>query len=87
MGNGLWITDITGLHAGANTVSGDFSLSAEGFLVQDGAVGQPVEQITIAGNFYELLQRIEEVGSDLYFTSSGNGAPSVRVRQMDIAGK
>lgn len=42
MGEGILITDITGLHAGANTVSGDFSLSAEGFLVTDGKLGQAV---------------------------------------------
>ena len=87
MGEGILITDITGLHAGANTVSGDFSLSAEGFLVTEGKLGQAVEQITVAGNFYELLKNITEAANDLYFTSGGKGAPSVRVREMDIAGK
>ena len=87
MGEGILITDITGLHAGANTVSGDFSLSAEGFLVTEGKLGRAVEQITVAGNFYELLKNITEAANDLYFTSGGKGAPSVRVREMDIAGK
>lgn len=87
LGNGLFLTDITGLHAGANTVSGDFSLSAEGFLIQDGKKDRPVEQITVAGNFYELLQKIQAVGEDLYFASGGTGAPSVFVKEMDIAGK
>lgn len=87
MEEGILITDITGLHAGANTVSGDFSLSAEGFLIKEGKLGQAVDQITVAGNFYELLKNITEAADDLYFTSGGKGAPSVRVNEMDVAGK
>lgn len=86
MGDGLFITSLMGLHSGTNAVSGEFSLSAEGFFVKDGKLGQPVEQITIAGNFYTLLQEIEAVAEDLYFGSNGVGSPSVRIRSMDIAG-
>lgn len=85
--DGLLITDITGLHAGANTVSGDFSLSAEGFLVEDGKIDRPVEQITVAGNFYELLCTVEDVGNDLYFAGNGTGSPSVLVKEISIAGE
>lgn len=84
--DGLFITGLMGLHAGTNMVSGDFSLSAEGFRITDGKQGQPVEQITIAGNFYQLLQAVEGLAADLYFTSSGIGSPSVLVRNLDIAG-
>ena len=86
MGNGLFITSLMGLHAGCNAVSGDFSLSAEGFRIEDGKQGRPVEQITIAGNFYKLLEAVEEIADDLYFGSNGMGAPSVLVRNLDIAG-
>ena len=64
MGNGLFITSLMGLHSGCNAVSGDFSLSAEGFRVENGKLGQPVEQITIAGNFYHLLEAVEEIADD-----------------------
>ncbi len=87
LGNGLFITGFMGLHAGTNAVSGDFSLSAEGFRVEDGKVTTPVEQITIAGNFYSLLQNIEEIAEDIYFSSGGTGSPSVLVRGLDIAGE
>ena len=86
MGNGLFITSLMGLHAGCNAVSGDFSLSAEGFRIEDGKQGRPVEQITVAGNFYKLLESVEEIADDLYFGSNGMGAPSVLVRNLDIAG-
>lgn len=84
--NGLFITDLMGLHAGTNTVSGDFSLSASGFLIENGKLGRPVEQITIAGNFYRLLEAIEDVANDMYFSSGGKGSPSILVRGLDIAG-
>ena len=86
MGDGLFITSLMGLHAGTNAVSGDFSLSAEGFRIEGGKQGQPVEQITIAGNFYKLLEAVEEIADDLYFGSSGIGSPSVLIRNLDIAG-
>lgn len=86
MGNGLFITSLMGLHAGTNAVSGDFSLSAEGFRVEDGKIGTPVEQITIAGNFYHLLEMVEELADDLYFGSGGIGSPSILIRGLDIAG-
>ena len=86
MGDGLFITSLMGLHSGCNAVSGDFSLSAEGFRVEGGKQGQPVEQITIAGNFYKLLEAVEEIADDLYFGSAGIGSPSVLIRDLDIAG-
>ncbi|MDO4531204.1 MAG: metallopeptidase TldD-related protein, partial [Bacillota bacterium] len=86
MGDGLFITGLMGLHSGCNAVSGDFSLSAEGFLIEAGVQGQPVEQITIAGNFYQLLQQVEKIADDLYFGSGGIGSPSVLIRKLDIAG-
>ncbi len=90
MGNGLLITELQGLHSGANTVSGDFSLSARGFLVQNGKIERPVEQITVAGNFYSLLMNIEEVGNDLKFgMPSGGcfGSPTILVSGLSVAGK
>ena len=87
MGEGLLITELGGLHAGANPVSGDFSLIAKGFRVAGGKTGHPVEQITIAGNFYQLLKEIRAVGSDLEFKGSSIGSPSVDAGSLHVAGK
>lgn len=87
LGNGLLITDVAGLHAGANAVSGDFSLLCSGFVVENGKKGRAVKQITVAGNFFKLLENIEAVGADLKFPSDPIGSPSVLVRGMSIAGK
>lgn len=84
---GVIITDLAGLHSGANTVSGDFSLAAKGFYVKNGKKTFPVEQITLAGNYFDLLKNIKSIGNDLKFPMSNVGSPSVIVEGLSIAGK
>lgn len=84
MGEGILITSLSGLHSGANTVSGDFSLAANGFFVKDGKIAFPVNLMTIAGNYYQLLQDVEEIGSDLLFPLSPVGSPSVLVKSLSV---
>ncbi|MBQ4637339.1 MAG: TldD/PmbA family protein [Clostridia bacterium] len=89
MGDGIIITDISGLHAGANAVSGDFSLLSKGFEVKDGVITGPLEQMTIAGNFFEVLKNIVAVGSDMY-TDIGSAMlimPSVMISEIAVAGE
>ena len=84
---GLIITDLAGLHSGANSITGDFSLAAKGFYIENGVKTHPVEQITVAGNFFTLLTDIEEVGNDLKFPMSSVGSPSILVKELSIAGE
>jgi len=89
-GDGLLITDLQGMHAGANAITGDFSLAAKGFKIENGRVGAPVNQITVAGNFYELLKDIVAVGADLDFRAPGAscfGSPSLLIGALSVAGK
>ena len=87
----LYVTELKGLHAGANAVTGDFSIESEGFLIENGAEGRAVRSFTVAGNFFTLLESIEAVGSDLRFGIPGGftlfGAPSVLAKNMSVAGK
>ena len=87
VGDGLVITEVEGLHSGANAISGDFSLLSKGYTLKDGKRERPVEQITIAGNFFELLRQVRVVGSDLRFPSGGFGTPSIDVGVLSVAGK
>lgn len=89
-GNGISIKSVSGLHAGANPVTGDFSLLADGFCIEDGKKTVPVKNITVSGNFFNLLKEIEKVGTDIKFIRSMGGkcgSPSVLVRDMTIAGQ
>ncbi len=90
LGDGLLITSLQGMHAGANPITGDFSLAAKGFTVKGGRIGEAVNQITVAGNFYELLTGIEAVGGDLEFHAPGAscfGSPSLLIKALSVAGK
>lgn len=90
MCDGLYITEVAGLHSGTNIISGDFSLSAEGFLIKSGSIVKPIEQITIAGNFYELLNDIVEIGSEFRFNMPGGngtiGAPMIYLKKIVVSG-
>lgn len=87
VGEGLVITEVSGLHAGANVVSGDFSLLAQGYTIENGKKGKPVERVTVAGNFFEMLKNIRAIGSDLIFPGSPFGSPSVDIGEITVAGE
>ncbi|MBR4836701.1 MAG: TldD/PmbA family protein, partial [Clostridia bacterium] len=57
-GNGIYITELKGLHAGANPITGDFSLESAGFKIENGKLTDAVKSFTIAGNFFELIKNI-----------------------------
>ena len=90
-GNGIYITALEGLHAGANAVSGDFSLQSEGYRIENGVKTTHIKSFTVAGNFYELLKKIVAVGSDTRLHNplgvTSFGAPSVLVDGLSVAGK
>lgn len=87
-GNGVYINSLGGLHAGANAVSGDFSLQSAGFMIENGRKTTAVKSFTVAGNFYELLQNVTAVASNLELPGMAHfGSPSVLVDGLSIAGK
>ena len=90
-GDGIYITSFGGLHAGANPVSGDFSLQSAGFMIRDGKKCEAVKSFTMAGNFFDLLKNIAALGNKLErgVTTGFTGfcAPDVFVPDMSIAGK
>lgn len=90
-GEGVYIDHLTGLHAGADPVSGDFSLESAGHLIRGGEKTERVKSFTVAGNFYTLLQDIVAVAKDSHLPSplgtTAFGAPTTLVRGLSIAGK
>ena len=82
--DGVFITELSGLHSGTSTISGDFSVAASGFHIKNGEIASPVKQMTIAGNFFEYMNSIEAVGSDLEFVPGGYGSPSLKVRELSV---
>ena len=85
--NGIQITSVQGLHSGMNPLSGDFSLQASGYRIENGKITTPVNLITVAGNIFAMFKDIAELGSDVYVTPSGISTPSVFIKSLAISGK
>ena len=90
-GSGVYINDLSGLHAGANPISGDFSLQSAGFMIRDGKKAEYVKSFTVAGNFYDLLNQVTAVANNVTlpaaFGMTAFGSPSVLVENLSVAGK
>ena len=85
---GVYITDLQGLHAGMNAKSGNFSLQAQGFMIRDGKVAEPLTLITVAGNLVDVFNNIKDIASDLKLCiMDGCSSPSVYIKKMAISGK
>ena len=82
---GVLIQDVSGVHSGANPISGEFSVGATGLRIAGGALGEPLREMTVASTLPEMLAGITGVGSDLRFFSSV-GTPSVLFGEMTLAG-
>ena len=82
---GVLIQDVSGVHSGANPISGEFSVGATGLRIAGGALGEPLREMTIASTLPEMLKAIAGVGDDLRFFSSV-GTPSVLIGEMTLAG-
>ena len=79
----LYITETIG--HGSNIITGDYSVGATGFLVENGEFKYPINEITIAGNFKDMFQNIT-LASDLEFEYSTN-SPTMMIEGMVVAGK
>jgi PmbA protein len=82
---GVLIADVSGVHSGANPISGEFSVGATGLRIDGGALGEPLREMTIASTLPQMLAGITGLGDDLRFFSSV-GTPSVLIGEMTLAG-
>ena len=87
VGNGVFITEVSGLHAGLNPQSGNFSLQSTGFMIENGKKGKPLDLITVSGNLLEIFQDVLEVGNDTYVSPSGVSAQSLLIKKIVVSGK
>ncbi|MBQ9131571.1 MAG: TldD/PmbA family protein, partial [Clostridia bacterium] len=91
VGNGIYINEAKGFHAGANPVTGDFSIESAGFMIRDGKLAEPVKSFTVAGNFFDLLKQIDRLGNEIKWGLPGSltifGSPDVLIRDVSVAGK
>lgn len=82
---GLYVSSFSGLHSGVNPVSGDFSVGADGLMVRDGSIAEPVRELTIASTIQRLLSDIVAVGQGEWLTSGHYGC-SLVIDDVAISG-
>ncbi|TLU73729.1 TldD/PmbA family protein [Lichenicoccus roseus] len=79
---GLYITEMMG--SAVNGITGDYSRGASGFMIRDGALAEPVAEITVAGNLLPMLAEMTPA-NDLTFRR-GTDAPTIRIDGLTVAG-
>jgi len=88
---GILITSLQGLHAGANAVSGDFSLQSTGFMLKGGKKADYVKSFTVAGNFYDMLKNVTALSDTVTIPSpigaTTFGSPYVLCEGLSVGGK
>lgn len=84
---GIYIEKISGTHAGLNPQSGNFSLIASGYMIEEGQKGQPVALITVAGNVFDIFNDVLAVGRDVELQIDGYEVPSILIKEIAVSGK
>ena len=87
-GDGVYVTDVAGLHSGVNPVSGVFSVGAAGRMIRDGALAEPVREFTIAGDLVSTLKGIRAVGAEARWVPFGGSVqtPPLLIGEMAVSG-
>lgn len=84
--NGVLIQGVAGIHSGVNPVSGDFSTGAEGLRIRNGALGEPLREITIASTLQKMLGDIQAVGNDVDWLPMSAAGVSLVIGDVTMSG-
>ena len=86
VGGGLFVQSMTGVHSGVNPISGDFSVGAEGLMIRDGKLAEPVREITVASTLQRILHSLVAVGADVEWLPGIAAGQTLAVGDMQISG-
>jgi PmbA protein len=87
-GDGVYVTDVAGLHSGVNPVTGVFSVGASGRMIRDGSLAEPVREFTIAGELVAMLRAVSAAGAKPRWVPFGGSVstPPLLIAEMAISG-
>lgn len=86
--DGVYITELSGLHSGMNAHSGNFSLQCSGFMIRDGKLAEPLALITVADNLINVFNNIKCVANNSKLVLNNQmSCPSILIKKMAISGK
>ena len=84
---GILVQSLSGVHSGVNAVSGDFSVGVEGLLIRDGALAEPVREVTLGSTLQRLLLGVVAVGNDLEWLPGGTGSATLVIDDVSLGGR
>jgi PmbA protein len=86
--NGVYVTDVSGLHSGVNPVSGTFSVGATGLLIENGELAAPVDEFTIASDLEAMLAAVVATSREARWVPFGGSvkAPAILIAEMAVGG-
>jgi PmbA protein len=87
-GDGVYVTDVAGLHSGVNPVTGVFSVGASGRAIRDGALAEPLREFTIAGDLVSMLAAVTAAGSESRWVPFGGSVstPPLLIGEIAVSG-
>jgi PmbA protein len=87
-GDGVYVTDVAGLHSGVNPVSGVFSVGASGREISGGELASPVREFTIASDLVSMLGAVRAAGAEARWVPFGGSVstPPLLIGEMTVSG-
>jgi PmbA protein len=86
VGDGVYVQSVTGVHSGVNTISGDFSVGAEGLRITGGALGEPLREMTVGSTLQRLLLDVAAVGADVEWLPGVAAGQTLAIREAALSG-
>ena len=86
VGDGIFVESLTGVHSGVNPISGDFSVGVKGLMIRDGALAEPVREVTVASTLQRILLDVREVGADQEWLPGLTAAQTLAVDGLTVSG-
>lgn len=83
---GVLVTSMSGLHSGVNAISGDFSVGADGLMIRNGVLAEPIREATIASTVQKMLTDVVAVGADTEWQPGGSGPVSLAIADVSMSG-
>ncbi len=87
-GEGVFVTDVAGLHSGVNPVTGVFSVGASGRAIRGGELAEPLREFTIAGDLLAMLGAVQAAGAEARWVPFGGSVstPPLLIGEMAVSG-
>jgi PmbA protein len=87
-GDGVFVTDVAGLHSGVNPVTGVFSVGASGRAIRGGELAEPLREFTIAGDLVAMLGNVRAAGAEARWVPFGGSVctPPLLIDAMAVSG-